>query len=118
MAEYLYRTRPPGLGCQPNGWIEREAWHPSREHEAGSEEQYFWGHVTYAGPLTFPEIDRYELWPVSLTERAQYAFWGKGDDAEWLYESYMAADADLLREHVQRGDTLAKAALVLKGEIK
>ena len=120
MPKYLYRNRPPAPGCQPDNWTERECWRPTRTHPSGGEHLTFHGSVTYEEPLPFKDVQAYDLWPVSDTERAEYVFWLEGDEGRpggWLIESYMNATVDDLWKHANRGDTLAKAALVLKEEV-
>lgn len=112
MAKYLYRSRPPGIGCQASGWVEREAWSPPRAHPAGSAGQHFWGLVEYPEPLPRREVVRWELWPVDAKERAEMVF----DGDEWLRENYLSQPVDKLWEYAEKGDVEAKAALVLKGE--
>jgi len=113
MPEYLYRKRPPGIGCQPDGWIEREAWHPPREHPSGNEGQHFWGIIEYPEKLPISEIIRWDFWPVDATERAEMVF----RDDDWLRENYLSQPVDKLREYAAKGDQKAAAALVLKGEV-
>ncbi len=115
MAEYLYRNRPPWIGTQPDGYDKYTAWRPSQEHESGRKGQYFHGIVTYPEPLTLEQIERYELWSVNVRERAELAFYREDD---WLRENYLSQPVNELKKYAARGDTLAKAALVLKGEIE
>jgi len=118
--EYLYRNRPPWIGTQPDGYDKYEAWQPPHGHESGHEGQYFHGVITYPEPLTLEQVHKWELWPVDRKVRAEYAFWLEGDEGwpgGWLRESYMDADVAELLKHAENGDTLAKAALVLRDAV-
>lgn len=111
MATYLYSHRPPGIGCQPDGWTDRETWLPAKiiGH------RYFFGRVEYDGGLSFETVSRYELWPKSELERAEMVFWR--EDLDWLRESYLTADEALLQEHAPT-DVKARAALVIRAAQK
>jgi len=110
MATYFYRNRPPSIGCQPDGWTGREEWLPAHEIDG----RHFLGQVEYADPLPFEQVQRYELWPESELERAEYTFWREGGDADWLRTDYLAQPVKKLREYAPR-DVKARAALVILG---
>jgi len=108
---YLYVNRPPGLGCQPDGFTERETYSPPQEREG----RWFHGRVVYPDRLSLEEIHRYDLWPASPRERARLIFEREGELAEWLRESYLSQPVEKLREFAPH-DPKAWAALVLLGE--
>ena len=105
---YLMTSRPPGIGCQPDGWIERETWLPAHEVDG----RYFLGRVVYPERLSPEQVYRYELWPEDEVERAKLIF---AREPEWIREDYMAQEVEFLEELADR-DQLAWAALVLKSE--
>lgn len=108
MASYLFRNRPPGIGCQPDGWVNRETWMPAKEIQ----DRFFLGQVEYAEPLPFEQVKRYELWPESELERAEYVFWLEDEDADWLRADYLAQPVEMLRQYAPR-DQKAQAALII-----
>ena len=110
--KYLYRSRPPSIGCQPEGFTNRETWLPGRQHPSG-DGRYFLGLVGYPQPLPFEEVYRYELWPVDEVERAEMTFWLEGDAAKWLLRDYLSLSVEELQQCAGT-DLLAAAALVLK----
>jgi len=109
MGIYLYSSRPPGIGCQPDGWVDRETWLPAREVNG----RHHFGKVEYNVALSFEAIRRYELWPENELERAEMVFWREGPDADWLRTDYLAADEELLQE-LKSSDAKAWAALVIR----
>jgi len=109
MANYLFRNRPPGIGCQPDGWVNRETWMPAKEIQ----ERFFLGQVEYAEPLPFEQVKRYELWPESELERAEMIFWLEGEDAGWLRTDYLSQPLDRLEKYAARYDQKAQAALII-----
>ena len=111
MTAYLYRNRPPGIGCQPDGFNldTRETWCPAKEIDG----RHFWGRVEYSLPLAFGEMHRYELLPEDELELAEYIFWLEGDAAEWLRADYLTADEKMLQDYAEQ-DAKAWAALVIR----
>lgn len=112
--EYLYQNRPPGIGCQPEGSIDREAWLPARHHESGGPARHFLGGVTYARKLDYSEIRRYELWPVDELERAEMVFLREGEDADWLRKDYLSQPVEKLELYADRDQKAAAALIILK----
>jgi len=116
--EYYYRNRPPGIGCQPDGFDPdtREWWRPRKDVNGIS----YHGKVSYSEPLSPWDIYRFELRPVDLVEYAEYIFWreifwhegSQEGDQPWLREDYLSADRALLEEHAPH-DILARAALII-----
>ena len=70
---YYFLNRPPGLFCQPDGSIRREAFIPKREYAPG--ERAVWGFTDYSQPLTSEQIWKYELWPADEGELFAYLNW-------------------------------------------
>lgn len=52
---YFYRSRPPGPGCQPPGYLE------CKEVDIIVNKRKYWGYVIYARKLTPQELANYEL---------------------------------------------------------
>lgn len=74
---YFYLNRPPGPGCQPDGFTSKETWLPKQfpqEFPRGA-----WGLVAYQKPLNFVQIDSYDLLPQNLLEKAVYVAWLEAD---------------------------------------
>ena len=73
MYEYYYRNRPPGIGCQPDGFDPEltQCWRPRREVNGVP----YHGVVVYVEPLLPKQIWQYELRPADLVECAEYVFW-------------------------------------------
>lgn len=114
MPKYYYLNRPPSIGCQPDGFTERECWMPMQQIP-GSERMAF-GRVTYPEHLEFDQVWKYDLLPAAKKDQAEMVFWREGDDAGWIKEDYMGQPVEFLKEHKDRC-RFAWAALVLKGEI-
>ena len=125
-AAYLYRNRPPSIGCQPDGYIpeETQAWMPARRHPdvitadvpprhlAGF---YFLGRVVYPDPLTPEQVWQYELHPEDPIEWAEYVFWREGPEAAWLREDYLMQSIEVLQQALDDFNSpKALAALILK----
>ncbi len=55
---YYFRNRPPGIGTQPEGFINHESWLPARTTPHG---RTAFGWVEYDRPLTAEEKSGYEL---------------------------------------------------------
>ncbi len=107
-SSYLYRNRPPGIGCQPDGFDAHETWLPGREVEG----RHFLGRVEYSQSLSWEQVKRYELWPEDELERAEMTFTREGKDSAWLREDYLAQSIGKLEAFADR-DTKAWAALVI-----
>ena len=75
---YYYLNRPPCYGCQPEGFIDREAWMPSKKLPEGghwARGQWAFGWVDYAEPLTPKQIHDYELLAADAEEDERYRAW-------------------------------------------
>jgi hypothetical protein len=103
--KYFYLSRPPCIGTEPDGWVEREAWSPARAE--GFRQVH--GFVVYSKRLDFESTWRYDLLPEDLKEQAEIVFWR---EPEWIKEDYLAASPELLHEH-RYNDNKAWAALIL-----
>ena len=108
---YYYRNRPPGIGCQPDGFdlYTREYWCPRKEIDGVP----YHGVVSYPTPLTPEQIWQYELRPADLVEYAEFIFWedGRADNVD-MREDYLNTDrADL--ESMSQFSKLAQAALTI-----
>jgi hypothetical protein len=115
---YMMRNRPPGIGCQPDGflWDETETWIPMREHPYPPRHLVglrFLGKAVYPQALTFEQIWQYELWPEDPLEWAEYTFWREGEDGAWLRKDYLEQSVEFLQEQAKR-DHKAVAALIIK----
>jgi len=119
MHYYLYLSRPPGIGCQPDGFDidTREVWLPAREVDGRN----YLGRCGWPRQLLPEDIYHYSLRPESELERAELVFWNrdKGEVETWLKEDYMSQPDDLLEEYAtEHRDMKAWAALVLKRAAK
>jgi hypothetical protein len=111
--KYYYRNRPPGIGCQPDGFAEREQWLPAQDCPAGGGHCFGW--VEYPARLSLDRVYRYDLVADDLLERAVYLFWRHFDDeANWLrfVEEYFAAGS--LAQLAGRGDHVAELVQTLQ----
>ena len=84
MAKYLYTSRPPGIGCQPDGFTDREVWMPGREVDG----RHYLGVAEYDGRLKFEDIAAYELMPEDKEERIVYSAW-KQQLGWWIMDDYL-----------------------------
>ena len=111
MPTYRYMCRPPGIGCQPDGFDPdtREMWLPAKEIDG----RHFFGRVEYPEPLPMEKIWHFDLWPEDEVERAELTFYREHEDAGWMREHYLEQPVEFLREHADRC-RFAAAALVLK----
>jgi hypothetical protein len=114
---YYYLNRPPGIGCQPDGWTETETWMPAQPIP-GQETRHALGWVKYPEPLDHLRAWRFDLHPADPVELAHYAFWMAGDmdeaEAQYMEADYLDSSEEELQQLVLRGDYLAAHALVLK----
>lgn len=90
MCRYYYLLRPPSIGCQPQGGINRETFTYFGPVEA-LDGMKAHGWVEYDEPLEFDQIWRFDLMPANELERAKYRLWLYADrDPErvqrWLNE--------------------------------
>lgn len=110
MHEYYYRNRPPGIGCQPDGFDPgtRESWVPRKDVNGIP----YHGKVSYPEPLDHEDLYRYELRPVNLVEYAEYVFWQHGDPGYDIKADYLSANRALLESYAP-GSILAQAALII-----
>ena len=66
---YYYLNRPPNIGCQPDGFMDREAWMPG--HIVSGRNCLGW--VEYPEPLEPEQVWKWEFMPA---DDAEYdAFW-------------------------------------------
>ena len=70
MMKYYYLSRPPGIGCQPDGWANREVFSPARGPDDYGRVVHGW--VKYEGPLDYCMVWKYDLIPADLGERARF----------------------------------------------
>jgi hypothetical protein len=113
MPRYYYRSRPPGIGCQPDGFTGRESWLPARDCPMGMGHCFGW--AEYPARLSLDRVYRYDLVADDLLERAVYVFRRHFDDeANWLrfVEEYFAAGN--LAQLAGRGDHIAEMVLALQ----
>ena len=110
MPKYYLVARPPGIGCQPDGWTTFEIWVPTRERDG----RHYFGWVEYPEPLPPEKIWEYELRAADDVEHAEYVFWHweRKDGCKGLRAEYLAAARPLLERMAPR-DMKAWAALVI-----
>lgn len=99
-SRYWYVNRPGGIGCQPDGSVNRNTFCPSKETpEYYGMRTYGW--VEYAEPLTPYDAWRFDLVPVDVSEQLYRMCWlhsNKNDaEAKWLMEDYMSATDETLK---------------------
>jgi hypothetical protein len=69
---YYYLNRPPNVACQPDDFVDRNAWLPMQDTPDG------WpafGWVDYARKLRCEEIWKWEFRPANPEELAEYLVW-------------------------------------------
>lgn len=86
MNRYFYTLRPPGIGCQPDGFTARQAEVPRRTSVTpslelagrlvakGVEINNF-GWVEYTEPLTLDQMFRFDLLPCDTLKLLEYRAW-------------------------------------------
>jgi len=99
MPTYYYRNRPPGIGCQPDGFTRREDYYGAAQ---GRNTRYH-GEVEYPEALTHEQVYKYELVPADTLEAALFDLREKGD---WLIGDYAEAPVEVI-EQCSRNDTVA-----------
>ena len=73
---YYYLNRPPGISCQPDGFIDRERWAPAVTLNLGRRAvTRAHGFVEYPEPLEPAKVWKWELWPADDGEFDQYQNW-------------------------------------------
>ena len=116
--KYFYRNRPPGIGCQPDGWSAREGGLPKDYwKDSAGETVYAFGWVEYSEPLTFEQAWLKDLLPDEHVERANYSIWAYMDrdekEAAWITESYQTLSTEELEKEAPR-DFMARAILTIR----
>ena len=105
---YYFLSRPPGIGCQPDGFANREYWRPKQEIPGTERTAHGW--VEYPEKLTAEQVEHWSFWIADVLERAEYVFAGK----DWLRENYLSQPIEKLREYAdEHRDLKAWAALVI-----
>jgi len=78
---YFYINRPPGIGCQPEGFVDREMWMPAKPQLLiGRGEWNVLGWVEYPEPLDQEQIWLKELYPRNAWEVSLYLDWREEND--------------------------------------
>lgn len=112
MNKYYYLLRPPGIGCQPDGSTEREAWQPVRDIPIPDTGRHAHGWVTYAEKLDMQTAWKYDLLPDDTLERLDYLLWlhaGRDNkERDWLFHDYAEVGKDELERLRKRGDYVAE----------
>lgn len=106
--QYYLLSKPPGPGCQPPDFLEKESWLPRRfpvEFARGA-----FGIVTYPDPLAFDQIDTYDLFPLDLLEQVIYVVWIEAGEDEsithFILDSYWClSDGELAAKVAQEDYT-------------
>ena len=84
---YFYLSRPPDIGCQPDGWLNREGGLPKKIYEVNGVFQNSFGAIEYPSLLPFEVSDKYDLMPADPKENALLHL--------WLWSDRNHADANL-----------------------
>lgn len=101
--KYFYLNRPPGIGCQPSGYSERETWYPKQfrdEFPRGA-----WGWVTYPERLKLYDAWAKDLFPADPVEQLCYRAWQDDRDPEKalrFLKKYFNLDASVLKTMADR----------------
>jgi hypothetical protein len=116
--KYFYRNRPPGIGCQPDGFTAQEGGLPKDYWPASDGEMiHAFGWVEYPEPLTFYQSWRTDLIADDPVERANCAIWAYMNrdekEAAWITQSYQELSTDELEEEAPR-DFMARAILTIR----
>jgi len=71
---YYYLLRPPGIGCQPDNFVDRKG---GREQMTliGGRNWTIHGWVDYTQPLKAEELYKWDLWPHNAAEVVNYLDW-------------------------------------------
>ena len=109
MPRYLYTSRPPSIGCQPDGFTNREVWIPSHEVDG----RHYLGVAEYDKPLDFKDIRAYELMPEEKGERLVYMAL-RAELEWWVFQDYYQADEDVVKSAAAR-DFTAYLVTEIKG---
>jgi len=74
---YYYTLRPPGIGCQPDGFVDRASFgrQGQRTKLIGGRDWTVYGWVEYHKPLGPEELFKWDLWPHNAGEVAGYLDW-------------------------------------------
>ncbi len=112
--KYYYLSRPPGIGCQPDGFLERKEWYPKRfpeEFPRGA-----WGWVTYPERLPMKSIWLKDLFPVERVEELCFRAWqdyrgGNIKGALRFLDMYFEMGKDTLKVLAHDGDYWASLIL-------
>ena len=120
MNRYFYLLRPPSIGCQPEGFTDRQGGLPKKDWEMSSGQSlHAFGYVEYFKPLKFEQIWRYDLLPDNDVERARLYFWEKaGRDARRAKEiesEYIAQGEAWLEENKRLDPACIMALILLRG---
>lgn len=107
--KYFYRNRPPGIGCQPEGFTETQAWVPMQHPDQFPRGAF--GYVIYSTPLPVNQVWRYDLFPADPLEKALYMAWQDEEQnllgAVDILRSYFSLGPDALELAVSADDFTA-----------
>lgn len=113
MPAYYFASRPPGIGCQPDGFDPdtREIYVPRRE-VVELNGRAVWGKVDYPEPLTSGQCELYDLIPADPVERAQ-AYISR-EDPDTVADYFMQTDELLAYLRDRHHDHLAGCVLTVR----
>lgn len=110
MHKYYLVNRPPGIGCQPEGYKNSEVWMPARPIP----ESPTWralGWAEYENKLSLQEIWKYELFPADKRACALYKIWMLEEkniqDANTMIKEYVALSDEDFKKLLDRRDNYA-----------
>jgi len=75
---YYYLNRPPSIGCQPDGFVNREAWSPKQTIPGTEWTAHGW--VEYPEPLEPYQVWKWEFRPADDAELDEYLDWREEND--------------------------------------
>lgn len=107
--KYFYRNRPPGPGCQPDGFTDTHAWLPMQHPEEFPRGAF--GYAIYPASLPISQIWKYDLFPADPLEKALYMAWQDEEQnllaAVGVLENYFTLDPATLALAVSTDDFTA-----------
>lgn len=74
---YYYLYRPPGTGCQKDGFINRERWMPAELIPDTGQRALGW--VDYPFRLDLEDVWKWELQPANMYDRKLYWEWRESE---------------------------------------
>lgn len=104
---YYHLNRPPGYGCQPDGWADLEAWQGMGPIPEAPDGWKAHGWAEYENELPFEEIRKWDLLPGGAKAMAEYRILlledGDQESAEAMIQDYRGLSLADLRRQAENG---------------